>query len=200
MRRLEDDNGNGVIENGLAKDDGVELGVDLVRVENGENRDRVGGGQGCADGDGVDKGQVQRPRQHAEEPQDQTNDDSREEGSGKGKGQNSADIAEKVGLMQLVAGREDDGREEEVEEDLVVEADEVSDGIARCDEQDEADRHSWRTGLSVRRPRDGCWTLTCKDGHDRLMDSCDLLLMEQVAGEEGSDEQHDGDEESPCCE
>ena len=38
---------------------------------------------------------------------------------------------------------------------------------------------------------------TCKDGDDGLVDGCDFLLLQQVAGEECDNEQHDGDEESP---
>lgn len=48
LRRLEDDNGNGVVEDGFAKDDGVQLRVDFVGVENGENCDGIGSGQRCA--------------------------------------------------------------------------------------------------------------------------------------------------------
>ena len=40
---LEHDDGDGVVEDALAKDDGVELGIDLVGVEDGQDGDRVGG-------------------------------------------------------------------------------------------------------------------------------------------------------------
>ena len=42
--------------------------------------------------------------------------------------------------------------------------------------------------------------LTSEDGDDGLVDSRHLLLLQHVAGEEGDDEQHDGYEQSPCCE
>ena len=44
--------------------------------------------------------------------------------------------------MQLVTRRQDDGRQEHVKEDLIVEIDEVSDRIARRDEDDEANGHA----------------------------------------------------------
>lgn len=42
--------------------------------------------------------------------------------------------------------------------------------------------------------------LTSEDGDDGFVDGRDLFHLHQVAGEEGDDEQHDGDEERPCCE
>lgn len=44
--RLKHDNGDGVVQERLAKNDAVELGVDLECVENGENGDRIGSRQG----------------------------------------------------------------------------------------------------------------------------------------------------------
>lgn len=44
--------------------------------------------------------------------------------------------------MQLVAGGKDDGREEEVEEELVVEADAVLNDGARRDPYHQADHHA----------------------------------------------------------
>lgn len=38
---------------------------------------------------------------------------------------------------------------------------------------------------------------TCENGDDRLVNSLDLPFLEEVAGQEGGDEQHNGDEESP---
>lgn len=130
LGRLEDDNGNGVVEDGLAEDDGVELGVNLVRVEDGEDGDGIGSGEGGPDGYCVDKGHVEGAGDLGEEPEDEADDDGGEKGAGKGKGEDCANIAEKVGLVEFVARGEDDGREEKVEEDLVVEADEVSDRVA----------------------------------------------------------------------
>ena len=179
LRRLKDDDGNGVVENGLAKDDGVQLRVDLVCVEDGEDSDGIRSRKSGADRDGVDKGHVQRAGDEREQPENQTDDDGRQQGASKGKGQDGADVAEEVGLVQLVAGGENDGREEEVEEDLIVEADQVADRVARGDEEDEADGHAE------------------KDGYDGLVDRRHLFLLEHIASEEGGDEEHDADEERP---
>jgi hypothetical protein len=96
---LEDDNGNGVVEDGFAKDDGVELGIDLVCIEDGEDCNWIGGRQGGADGNGIDKGHVDGTRDQGVEPQDQPNDDGGQEGASKGKGQDGADVTEEVGLV-----------------------------------------------------------------------------------------------------
>jgi len=76
LRRLEDDDGDSIIEDGLAKDDGVQLGVDLEGIEDGQDGDGVGGGQGGADRDGVDPGHVEAlERDGRVQPQQDTNDD-----------------------------------------------------------------------------------------------------------------------------
>ncbi len=99
LRRLENDNGDGVVEDRLAKDDGVKLGVDLVRVENGENGDGIGGRQGRSDRDGVDKGHVDGSRNLRVQPEDHADNHSRQKRAGKGKGQNGANVSEEVGLV-----------------------------------------------------------------------------------------------------
>lgn len=43
LRGLEKDDGNGVVEDRLAEDKGVQLRLDFVRVKDGENRNRIGG-------------------------------------------------------------------------------------------------------------------------------------------------------------
>lgn len=43
-RRLEEHNGNGIVQDRLAKDNGIELGVDPVGVEYGKNGDWIGSG------------------------------------------------------------------------------------------------------------------------------------------------------------
>ena len=182
LRRLEDDNGDGVVEDGLAKDDGVELGVDLVRVEDGQNRDGVGGRERCAHGDGVDKVHIQRSWDQGEEPEDQPDDDGRQERAGEGKGNNDANVSEEVGLVQLVPAGQNDGGQQQVEEDLVVEADEVADRVARRDDEDEANGHAG------------------EDGYDGLVYGRYFLLLEEVGCEEGDDEEHDADEQGPCGE
>ena len=61
LRRLKDNNGNGVVQDGLAEDDGVELGVDLVGIKDGEDGYGIGGRKCGTDGDGVNKGHVEGP-------------------------------------------------------------------------------------------------------------------------------------------
>lgn len=130
LSSFEYDNGDGVIQNRLAKDDGVQLRIDLVGVENGQDGDGVGSGESCADGDGINEIHLQRLEPgHGIQPEDKTNDDGRQEGSGESKGRYGSNVAEKVGLMQLVAGSENNGWQEQIEENLVVEADQVSDRI-----------------------------------------------------------------------
>jgi CRISPR/Cas system-associated protein Cas10 (large subunit of type III CRISPR-Cas system) len=48
LRRLEENNGDCIVEDGLAKDERVELWLDFVGIEDGENSDRVGGRERCA--------------------------------------------------------------------------------------------------------------------------------------------------------
>ncbi|CAG1962256.1 unnamed protein product [Fusarium graminearum] len=49
LRSFENDNGNGIVQDGFSKDDGVQLGIDLVSVENSQNSNRVGSRESCAD-------------------------------------------------------------------------------------------------------------------------------------------------------
>ncbi len=99
LRRLENDNSDGVVEDRLAENDGVKLGIDFVRIENGENGDGIGSRQGRADRDGVDKRHVDSSGNHRVQPEDQANNHGGHECAGKGKGQNGADVSEEVGLV-----------------------------------------------------------------------------------------------------
>ena len=99
LRSLENDNGNGVVEDGFTKNNGVQLRVDLVRVENGENRYGIRGGESCADGDGVDKGQVEGSGDTCENVKNQTNDDGRQERSSKGESQDCSYISKEIRLV-----------------------------------------------------------------------------------------------------
>ena len=86
LRRLEDDDGNSIVEDRLAKDDGVELGIDLVRVEDGEDGHGIGGRERGAHGYGVDEAQVDGSGEEREEPDQEADHDGREERAGEGKG------------------------------------------------------------------------------------------------------------------
>lgn len=54
---LEHDDGDCVVEDRFAKDDRVQLGVDVELVKDGEDRDRVGGRQGRAEQEALDDGE-----------------------------------------------------------------------------------------------------------------------------------------------
>ena len=108
-------------------------------------------------------------------------------------------IAEEVGLVQLVSGGEDNRRKKQVEEDLGIEADEVSDGVIGGDQQEQTDSHAYGRHVSNASSLwDGAETRrTCEDGNDGLVDCFNLSLLQEVAGEESDDEKHDGDEQRP---
>ena len=53
--RLEQNDGDGIVQNGLAKDDRIELGLDFVNVEDGKDSDWVRGRKSSTDGKGFDK-------------------------------------------------------------------------------------------------------------------------------------------------
>ena len=55
---LNKNNGNGVVQYALAKDKSVEVDVDIEVVEDGEDGDRVGGGDEGAEVEVVNEGDV----------------------------------------------------------------------------------------------------------------------------------------------
>jgi hypothetical protein len=55
LSSLEQDNSHSVVENRLSKDEGVELWLYLVSVENGKDGDGVGGGERRADRHGFNE-------------------------------------------------------------------------------------------------------------------------------------------------
>lgn len=55
-------------------------------------------------------------------------------------------------------------------------------------------------GSAARRSVSEHRTSTSKDGDDGFMNSRNLLHLQHVAGEEGNNKKHNGDEESPCRE
>ena len=182
MRRLKDDNSHGIVEDRLAKNDGVQLRVDLVGREDGEYGDRIGGRERGADRDAVDKGQRQRARQDGKDKENNANDDGREKGAGKRKGQDRANVAEEICLVELVARRENNRRQQQVEKDARVETHQGAHRVLGRHDEDQSDRHAG------------------KDGDGRLVDGRHFFLLQHVAGEEGDDEEHDRDEERPRLE
>jgi hypothetical protein len=81
--------------------------------------------------------------------------------------------------MQLIARGQDDGRQQEIEEHLGVEAHGLADRGHGCQAQDQAHEHAG------------------EDGQDRLVDGLDLARLQDVAREQGHDEQGDEDGQPP---
>lgn len=72
---FENNNGNSIVEDRFTEDDGIELRVDFVSVEDGEDCDGIGSRECSPDGNGIDEAEIQRAGQQSEEPQDQANND-----------------------------------------------------------------------------------------------------------------------------
>lgn len=83
--------------------------------------------------------------------------------------------------MQLVARRENNGREKKVEEELVVEADAVLDGCAWSHPDGQANDHACACQICgvVGTERDR----TSKDGNDRLVDGLYFLKLQDITRE-----------------
>lgn len=106
MGRLEQDNGDGIVENGLAKDERVQLGLYLVRVEDGQNGDWVRGRQRGAHRHGLDKVNLEAiERNPGPEEQDEAENEGGDECACKGKGEDGADMAEEVPLGHVRQGQ-----------------------------------------------------------------------------------------------
>lgn len=99
LGRLEQHNGDGVVQDRLAEDDGVQLRLHLVRVEDGKDGDGVRRGERGADGEGFDEGDLEAVQGYAcPDVQNETQHQRRDEGSGDRKGKNSSDMAEEIPL------------------------------------------------------------------------------------------------------
>lgn len=64
LSSLEDDNGDGIIEDGFAKNDRVQFRVDFVGVEDGQDSDRVGSRERRADRNGVNERHIEPPQRY----------------------------------------------------------------------------------------------------------------------------------------
>lgn len=96
---LEQDDGDGIVQNGLAKDEGVQLWFDLVGVEDGENGDWVGSREGSANRHGLDEVDLEAIEGYASpQEQDEAQDKSGYEGAGECKGQDGANVSEEIPL------------------------------------------------------------------------------------------------------
>lgn len=96
---LEHDDRNSIVEDALAEDNSVQLRVDFVGFENGEDGDGVGRGESCADGERFDKGHRHAfERKECPQPEDHAESPGGDEGARKGEGENAADVAEEICL------------------------------------------------------------------------------------------------------
>ena len=99
LRRLEQHDRDGIVENRLAEYDRVKLRVDFIGVEDGEDGDGVGGGECRADGQCVDEVDVQTfERYSREQPLYHGQYEGGNEGAGEGESQDGAQVAEEVAL------------------------------------------------------------------------------------------------------
>lgn len=55
LRRLKQHDGDCIVQDGFSEDDSIQFRIDFVGIEDGEDGDRVGGAEGCADGHGFDE-------------------------------------------------------------------------------------------------------------------------------------------------
>jgi hypothetical protein len=101
---LEQDNGNGIVQDGLAKDDGVEFRLDFVGVEDGKDGDGVCGGEGSAYRHGLDEVDLEAVQRYSR-PQKQydAQDNGGDEGTGECEGEDGANVAEEVALAWLAS-------------------------------------------------------------------------------------------------
>lgn len=104
LRRLKHDDGDGVIEDRFSKDNGVEFGIHFISVEDGEYRDGIGSRKGSADGEGFNEADVEAVnRDKSPEVQDRAEDKGRNESTGKGKREDSANIPEEIRLYICIS-------------------------------------------------------------------------------------------------
>jgi hypothetical protein len=89
--------------------------------KNGEHRDRIGGRDEGAKMEVVDEGDVAEVGEHLTHA---VHEAAHREGGDRrpheGEGEDGAEVAEEVAALHSIAGVEDDGREEDVEEELGV--------------------------------------------------------------------------------
>lgn len=108
LRRLEEDNGDCVVEDRFTKNDRVEVRIDLVGVEDGQDGDGIGGRQGRADRNCLDKGEVHGLEwQQGPEEENDAKDNGRYEGSEESKSQDRANVSEEVALLDGAGQMED---------------------------------------------------------------------------------------------
>jgi len=103
LRRLKQNDRNSVVQDGFAEDDGVQFGVDLVSVEDGQNCHRIRRREGRTNRHGLHKGYLQTLEWDIGPcVEDDPEHDGRDEGAGECERQDGAYIAEEVALPMLV--------------------------------------------------------------------------------------------------
>ena len=141
--------GNRVVQHTLPKDKGIEVDVHIKIVEDGEDGDRVCGGDQGAKVEIVDEGDVLQVGDNtgiwkpgysstlafSKSPCNPIHEASYCEGadnsSNEGEGEDGSDVAEEVLLLHRIASVEDDRRKKDIEEDLRVECGLLIDLIVR---------------------------------------------------------------------
>src|SRR3989338_417390 len=114
------DDGHGVVESRLAKDDAVEARVDTEGIEDGEHRHGVGGGDEGAEDQRLNEGERVRVIRHeAVEIDDAAEDEGGDGGAQKGEQQHALGVHEEVPPLQAEPALEDDGRQQVEEEDQI---------------------------------------------------------------------------------
>lgn len=99
-------------------------------------------------------------------------------------------------LMKFISRGQDDWWKEQIEEELVVEADGILDEGTLGELDDKTRDHAY--GLlasSVFHGSYGSVCRTCEDRDDCLVYCLDFLLMQHVTSKQGGDEEHDQNKE-----
>lgn len=90
-----------------------------------------------------------------------------------------ASLPSETYLMQFISTSQDDRRQQQVEEELIVEADQLQHARNCCESQHQPNYH------------------TRKDRYDRLMHRLNLPTLQHIASEERRDQQAYKDEQRP---
>ncbi|KAH9406981.1 hypothetical protein TYRP_013249 [Tyrophagus putrescentiae] len=175
-----------VVEDRLAKDEGVQRHVDANVVEDGQHGDRVGGADDGAKVEKVAEAKLGQGGRHepAQRLHDAGDDEAADGGAEEGIGHDGAKVAEEELALQRVAGVEDDQRENEVEEDLRVKGGLFQDlGVLRP----RAVHLGVLAGVANDRPHHQA----VDDRQPCLMDKLDPFVLEQPNGADDEDEDAD---------
>ena len=104
--------GDGVVEDALAKDQGVEHWDDVHLGEDGDGGDGVDGREEGAKHERLDKVEVDEAEPFVDAVDGEAEHDGGDDGAEERVREDAADVLDKVLLLEREAGVEDDGREE----------------------------------------------------------------------------------------